>query len=230
MSRTLENDIAKIVGALARVFRQENRHNVADLLSDAGIRFEETSHDNWNGGTYGYGLQIEVPAQTFVEFGDDAVDGLEKELKARIERFTRLYPNEHVEKVNIVPSLEEQTSESAQQRNRGGTPSFWKDGTLRLFLSHISKFKAETSALSSGLDSYGISAFVAHEDIEPTKEWEEEIRLALTTCDALACLLRDGFKESKWADQEVGFAIGRGILVVPIRLAARRCHHAALRP
>jgi predicted butyrate kinase (DUF1464 family) len=76
----------------------------------------------------------------------------------------------------------------------------------------------ETSELAASLSGYGVNGFVAHEDIEPTKEWEDEIRLALTTCDALACLLTDGFGSSKWTDQEVGFAIGRGTLVVPIRL------------
>jgi nucleoside 2-deoxyribosyltransferase len=82
----------------------------------------------------------------------------------------------------------------------------------------VSKLKVETVDLAERLSEYGVTGFVAHEDIEPTKEWEEEIRLALTTCDALAALLRDGFRASTWTDQEVGFAIGRGILVVPIRM------------
>lgn len=35
--------------------------------------------------------------------------------------------------------------------------------------------------------------------------------------DALCAVLTPGFKESNWTDQEVGIAIGRGILVIPIR-------------
>jgi len=72
--------------------------------------------------------------------------------------------------------------------------------------------------LAASLLRYGVTGFVAHKDIEPTKEWEAEIRLALTTCDAFACLLTDGFCSSKWTDQEVGFAYGSWNLVVPIRL------------
>lgn len=34
--------------------------------------------------------------------------------------------------------------------------------------------------------------------------------------DALAAILMPGFKESSWTDQEVGFAVGRGVLIIPI--------------
>lgn len=34
--------------------------------------------------------------------------------------------------------------------------------------------------------------------------------------DALAAILMPGFKESDWTDQEVGVAVGRGVLVIPI--------------
>ena len=35
--------------------------------------------------------------------------------------------------------------------------------------------------------------------------------------DALAVILTPGFRESNWTDQEVGVAVGRDVLVVPIR-------------
>ena len=35
--------------------------------------------------------------------------------------------------------------------------------------------------------------------------------------DALAAILMPGFQESKWCDQEVGVAVGRGVLIIPIR-------------
>ena len=64
---------------------------------------------------------------------------------------------------------------------------------------------------------YAISSFVAHENIEPTKEWQQEIEAGLQTMDALAAILMPGFKESNWCDQEVGVAVGRNVLVIPIR-------------
>ena len=95
--------------------------------------------------------------------------------------------------------------------------SFWKAGHFRLFLSHLASFKVQTSHLQTALSKYAISSFVAHEDIEPTKEWQNEIEAGLRTMDAIAAILMPGFQESKWCDQEVGVAVGRDVLVIPIR-------------
>lgn len=94
--------------------------------------------------------------------------------------------------------------------------TFWKPGYFRLFVSHISSFKVKASHLKNELEKYGISAFVAHEDIEPIKQWQDEIEKGLFTMDALCALLMPGFKESNWTDQEIGVAIGRKILIIPI--------------
>jgi len=95
--------------------------------------------------------------------------------------------------------------------------TFWKVGHLKLFLSHLASFKASTANLQHALKKYSISAFVAHEDIEPSKEWQIEIEAALQTMDAMAVLLMPGFKESNWCDQEVGVAVGKGVLIIPVR-------------
>jgi hypothetical protein len=94
--------------------------------------------------------------------------------------------------------------------------TFWEAHHFRLFLSHLSTFKKTTGALQAALRRYGISAFVAHVDIEPTREWQDEIEAGLFSMDALVAILMPGFKESNWTDQEVGVAIGRGVLVIPI--------------
>ena len=94
---------------------------------------------------------------------------------------------------------------------------FWNPNHFRLFLSHSSTFKAKTAQLQRTLIEYGISSFVAHEDIEPTKEWQDEIENALNSMDALAAILTPKFNESNWTDQEVGVAVGRGVLIIPIR-------------
>lgn len=44
----------------------------------------------------------------------------------------------------------------------------------------------------------------------------DEIEAGLYSMDALAAILMPGFKESNWTDQEVGIAVGRGTLVIPI--------------
>lgn len=63
---------------------------------------------------------------------------------------------------------------------------------------------------------FGITSFVAHNDIEPTLEWQGQIETALSTTDALAALLHTGFHASNWTDQEIGFAMGRNLPIFAI--------------
>ena len=94
--------------------------------------------------------------------------------------------------------------------------SVWEPNHFRLFISHLSVLKAKVGELQVALRRYGISSFVAHVDIEPTREWQDEIESALLSMEALAAILMPGFKESNWTDQEVGAAIGCGVLIIPI--------------
>lgn len=96
------------------------------------------------------------------------------------------------------------------------SPDFWEDNFYRLFISHRSEDKVEVGALQKALSCCGISAFVAHVDITPSKEWLEQIELALRTCDGLLAYLTDQFHASQWTDQEIGFAIARGARVIPL--------------
>jgi len=96
-------------------------------------------------------------------------------------------------------------------------PPFWRKGMFRLFVSHLAAYRTFAGELQETLLPFGISAFVAHNDIEPTQEWQSQIETALATCDAVVALLHPGFHESNWTDQEVGFGIGRGMPVFSIR-------------
>jgi hypothetical protein len=75
-------------------------------------------------------------------------------------------------------------------------PPFWKKNMLKLFVSHLSSHKEFAGELQEHLFSSGISSFVAHSDIEPTLQWQNEIQTALATCDALIALLHPGFHAS----------------------------------
>jgi hypothetical protein len=105
----------------------------------------------------------------------------------------------------------------ASQLESTEEPQFWSASSPRIFLSHLASNRAEVAELAEELESYGIEAFVAHEDIAPTAEWQSEIESALATMDGLVALLAPGFKESNWCDQEVGVAIGRQIPIIAVR-------------
>ena len=94
----------------------------------------------------------------------------------------------------------------------------WGEGSIRVFISHKAENKLLANDIKKSFLTYHVASFVAHEDIEPMKEWQTEIELALFSMDLLVALLTPEFSESNWTDQEVGVAIGREIPVVPIRL------------
>jgi TIR domain-containing protein len=99
----------------------------------------------------------------------------------------------------------------------GVDPPFWRKDMLRLFISHLAAHKVFAAELQEALLKYGISGFVAHNDIEPTSEWQAQIEVALTTCEALLALLHDKFHASNWTDQEIGFAMGRRVPAFAVR-------------
>lgn len=97
-----------------------------------------------------------------------------------------------------------------------GSYQGWRNGFFRMFISHITDKKVQASSLKSALEEYGITSFVAHEDIKPSKEWLKEIERVLNSMDCMSAMMYDGFHESRWCDQEVGIALGRGVTVLPL--------------
>jgi hypothetical protein len=100
------------------------------------------------------------------------------------------------------------------------TPPYWKDGHLKAFISHLTTEREQAAHLQSAMLRYGMSGFVAHNDINPTLEWQIEIETALATCDVLVAMIHPDFVASKWCDQEIGYALGRGVPVFAVRCGA----------
>lgn len=98
--------------------------------------------------------------------------------------------------------------------------SFWQPGQFRVFISHVSKHKDLATEICSHLNKYHISSFIAHKDIQPAKEWMDEIYLALQTCDCVISMMTEEFHESKWTDQEVGISMGLNKLIIPVDLGS----------
>jgi TIR domain len=104
-----------------------------------------------------------------------------------------------------------------ETRKSGIDPSFWRKGMLRVFLTHLATKRASAAAIQEACLPFGISCFVAHNDIEPTAEWQTQIETALATCESLVALLHPEFHASNWTDQEIGFAMGRGVPVFGVQ-------------
>lgn len=203
---------------LVEIFRHQQKLELANICETAGAFLDEVQYSGWSDGFYEWQLRLELPAPEFSSI-ESRLGEIEKEISSKVSHFDRQYQNHTIASVIITP-VASATSTERRQLLPSDTEieHIWKKREFRLFLSHLAKDKAAVAELKSKLSSYGIDCFVAHEDIEPTKEWQHEIELALRSMQALVALLTPNFHESNWTDQEIGWAMGRGVPVISVRL------------
>ena len=92
---------------------------------------------------------------------------------------------------------------------------------LKLFASHLAAQKAIVGAVGEELKLWGVELFVAHDSIEPDREWQAEIERALRTSHAGVVFLFPDFERSEWCDQEVGWLLGREVPCYSLKFQGR---------
>ena len=206
----------EVANALSELFRHQGTADFAELVADAEQSISVDQHDNWDGGIWYCTLHLEVQASVFARF-EEKLEEVEHILGEKVKKLFRSTAPYILTGVTIG-ACSTAVSKQAQKPTVDDEARIWEAGTCRLFLSHISAHKEPVAKLKTSLGQFGISAFVAHEDIEPNLEWQQEIERALISMHALCALLTPNFHESNWTDQEVGFALGRNVPVLSVRL------------
>jgi len=217
----------KIIPAFRRLRRHyENKgeSELCDLIDAARIHVEPgTDFDNWNGGTYGHDVLMFVPEETMGMVDLDNQEQIFKRLQEDINKATPEVENEYIRSVYVNqadesdPQFQASINFTREPRMLPENTGLWKENNLRLFISHRDKHKAVANALAKALESFGVSAFVAHDAIKPMREWEKEILNGLITMEVMLVLLTEDFHESEWTNQEVGFAIAKGVPIICVK-------------
>ena len=109
------------------------------------------------------------------------------------------------------------------ERTESGGPNIepddiWQAGMIRAFVSHLSEHKIFAAEVAGHLLGSGLHGFVAHENIEVSAEWQIVIERALNSAHVFLGLVHPGFSASHWTQQEVGWAMARGIPALFVRL------------
>lgn len=196
------------------------------MVVNSQVRVVEEWHfDNWNGGTVGHALYLTLPESLFLEASRDR-DELQSAIASDLNQLHNIQ-GEYIAQVYLEMDL----AEDGDWRQESGlliattktvapdsATRIWGDGGFRVFLSHKTEVKKQAAALKEGLKPFGVSLFVAHEDIHPTRAWMDEIENALHSMDAFVTAMTPGFHDSLWTDQEVGFALARGVPVIALRM------------
>ena len=77
---------------------------------------------------------------------------------------------------------------------------------FRTFVSYRNGYEREASEIASRLNEFGITTFVASEDIKGGELWETEIGSAIQHCDALLAYATSDFGSGVWTNHEVTMA------------------------
>ena len=222
----LPKNIERYLATLSKYYAKEGQRRLQEIIVNSQCKVHAGwSFDNWNGGTYGHAVYLAIPESIYLEVVNEKAE-LQSQIREALNNIHHIQ-NEFVEEVFFemeIPDDHDWRKDSGVlvTHNRvipdPVAKRIWGNDCFRVFLSHKVEVKRETSLLKDKLKLYGICCFVAHEDIHPTKEWQDEIENALHTMDSFVALLTDGFHDSLWTDQEVGFAFGRGVPIISVKL------------
>ena len=221
----LPQRVERYLAALSKIYARDGNRELQELIVNAQTRVhEEWTTDNWNGGTFGHALFLMLPEALFlhvVEQKPDLQERLREDLNKLHNEQDEFFAEVFLELEDIEDKEWRQNSGLLLTSSRVVSPEaakrIWADDQFRLFLSHKTEVKKETAVLKQQLRVFGISCFVAHEDIHPTKEWQNEIENALATMDGFVALMTKTFHESFWTDQEVGFALARNVPLIAVK-------------
>jgi hypothetical protein len=222
----LPKNIERYLAALSMLYAQDGKEIMQSIIVNARIRVvEKWTSDNWDGEIFGHAIYMALPEALYLNAVKNK-DFIQDQLKEDLNKLHNIR-GEFIAQV----FLEMDVSEDRDWRKESGllltgkrtivpeaANRVWGDEGYRVFLSHKNEDKKEAVVLKEKLKLFGISGFVAHQDIEPTQEWQDEIENALFSMDAFVALMTEGFHDSDWTDQEVGVAFARGIPIISIKL------------
>lgn len=215
MADGFEATAVKAAGAVAELFERQGDPELGALIRTSKPWVEELGPDDFADVMY-HQLNLEIPVETFAGI-EPRLANAEQVILAKMQTVLRSHRHNVITAVVIAPILEPPMTEG-DSLPANAADHIWDSGMLRLFISHVHAHKAAVGSLKWHLRVIGISGFVAHEDIAPSLEWQAEIELALRTTQAALALLTPNYHDSLWTDQEVGVAIARGVLVIPVNL------------
>lgn len=222
----LPKKIDHLIHKVAAIYGHRHETTLQSILVNGQVRIEEGAFmGGFNDEDAYHNIYLTLPKELYLETA-----GLPK-LRERISKDLREHDHTPNEAINNV-IFEMETGREDWRMDTGllmkgkrivtsdVAQRIWGPG-FRLFLSHKSEVKVEVAKLKAKLARFGISAFVAHEDIKPTREWETEIENALATMDSFAALMTPDFRDSEWTDHEVGFARSTGVPMIAVDLGMK---------
>jgi hypothetical protein len=134
----------------------------------------------------------------------------------QLNRFFRSNFKSYQERRN---NIEQEFSKLLDYLEFGTIHSSQNQELNKIFISYSVKDKEIAGKVKNILSKFNISAFLAHEDIEVSEEWEKRILEEIKTSSIFICLLSENFIHSDYCIQETGIAaIIKNMHVIPLSI------------
>lgn len=95
-----------LLASLARLFAAEGKAREVAVLAHSRAQINQSSYDNWDGGTYGYTITLEIPPHLDVQIAAER-DAIQESLRDKARDQTRAYANEGIDAVVIIAELKD---------------------------------------------------------------------------------------------------------------------------
>jgi hypothetical protein len=201
------------IKTLIKILKHKNREDLARLLKGASGEINESTNYGhyWNSMLSTF--VITAPLELYYK-----LKGIGKnDYKLLLDSLIEIYPPTDGEPEITSIDFRIETAESVDDDNPMGAEIYLGD-TIRIFLSYSSIDKELAGRIKDELENYGLEVFLAHEDITPSKKWEEIILQKLDSTDIFIPIITQNFRNSLWTDQESGIAFAKNKFVVPISI------------
>ena len=215
----MEDNIEAYLSTAKELLKARNKDLAYDVLTSSKCDYWISGADNFNHRNISYyQFDLFCPIKLFVEIKDNGqLPFVTDAIKEAIDESAGCDDGFEVSDVQLAPSTDVDSSPIIANREL----PFWKDGFFRVFISHAHEQEKTANNLSQALRYYGITAFVAKNDINAGETWRAVIENALFTSNALVAILTPKFHYSQWCQQEVGFGLGRNIFCLPLKKSER---------
>lgn len=221
----LPTKTASYLKRLLSEYKNSNQTLLFEILNASLICvIEATEFDNLDGGTYGHDVKLFLPESILEKIRIRDQRSISEKLRDDLNICSEAIRNEYIRNV-AIELIDENDREFLKAKPLSLRPqvnpdniSFWEQGKIRIFISHRDKYKTYANELAEHLKNYAISAFVAHDSIEPMSTWQNEIIKGLETMEIMLAFVTDDFHDSVWTNQEIGYALGKGVPIISLKL------------
>ena len=160
-----EDFVMRYIKIVKGLLKAQKATEALHIFNINNINSYINNHDNWNGGIDYYTIEIGVSPAEYINLkSGNKIDELQSCIELAFNDAAKGVESIVFDRILIVPNVnieEDEINEAFEDF------TFWNFGYYKMFISHLTMDKSSASNLKAALAIYGISCFVAHEDIEP---------------------------------------------------------------